>query len=74
MAGWSQAELDAIERALASGSRSVEYSGPTGSRRVTYHSLDELLRLRDLIREEVDPTPASGRTIYRRVQHRKDLD
>lgn len=40
---WTQAKLDALNDAIASGVRSVSYDGET----VTYRTLDEMLRIRD---------------------------
>jgi len=46
---WSQSDLDALDNAIKKGVRSVSYA--TGS--VTYHSLAEMLRLRDVMKGEV---------------------
>ena len=45
---WSQNDLDALDSAIKKGVRSVTYA--TGS--VTYHSLAEMLRLRDVMKGE----------------------
>lgn len=42
---WMQSDLDAIDKALASGELTVHFA----DRSVTYRSLDELLRIRALI-------------------------
>ena len=39
---WTSTHLAALEAAIAQGARTVQY----GDRQVTYHSLDEMLRLR----------------------------
>jgi hypothetical protein len=44
---WTQDQLDAIEAAIASGELTVRF----GDRMVTYRSMDELLRARDVIRD-----------------------
>lgn len=41
--------LYALEAAIASGAKDVFY----GDKRVTYHSMDEMIRARDLIRKEL---------------------
>lgn len=43
---FSQAQLDAIEEGIASGSTSVSYEGKS----VTYRSLDDMMRIRAMIR------------------------
>lgn len=43
---FTQIQLDAIEGAIAAGSTSVSYEGKS----VTYRSLDEMLRIRSIIR------------------------
>ena len=44
---WTQAQLDAIEAAIASGELPVRF----GDRTVTYRSMEELLQARSLIKE-----------------------
>lgn len=51
---FSQAQLDAIEAGIAAGTTSVSYEG----RSVTYRSLDEMLRVRAIIRTALGLTPA----------------
>jgi len=46
---WTQSDLDAIERALAQGTKRVEYQ----DKEVEYHSLTELMKLRATIRAEL---------------------
>jgi len=43
---FSQAQLDAIEAGIAAGTTSIAYEG----RSVTYRSLDEMLRIRAILR------------------------
>lgn len=43
---WTQAQLDALETAIASGSLRVKFA----DKDVTYRSLDEMMRIRDTIR------------------------
>ena len=50
---WTQADIDALEAAMASGEMTVR--SPDG-RLVTYQSLDDMLKLRAAMREEVAAT------------------
>lgn len=43
---WTQTDLDAIEASIKTGQLDVRF----GDRRVLYRSLDEMLKIRDLIR------------------------
>ena len=56
---WTQADLVALEGAIKKGVKTVQYQ--SGS--VTYHSMDELLRLRDIMKNEI----AGGGTVTRAV-------
>lgn len=49
---WVQADLDALETAIKVGARRVEFK----DRAVTYHSLDEMLRLRDAMKQTINTT------------------
>lgn len=49
---YTQTQLDALETAMAEGVMSVQYS----DRRVTYHSLAEMERLRATMRRELGLT------------------
>ena len=46
---WTQSDLDAIDKAIASGEVTVHF----GDRSVTYRSLDELLKIRALIKDDL---------------------
>lgn len=46
---FTQAQLDALEEAIATGSRRVKYA----DKEVEYASLTEMLRVRDLIRKSL---------------------
>jgi hypothetical protein len=46
---WTTADLTAIERAIASGELSVNF----GDRSVTYRSIDDLVRARNIIKEAI---------------------
>ncbi|WP_310498302.1 phage head-tail joining protein [Sandarakinorhabdus sp.] len=54
---FTQSDLDAIDRAIGSGLTSVKYAdGSTAA----YRSLDEMLRVRDMIAGQVAPTPRAA--------------
>lgn len=64
---FTQQNLDAIERAIATGTLSVEYNG----KRITYRSMSDLLRARDVIKTELAKqqspgAPRSSIAIYQR--------
>ncbi len=46
---WTQAQLDAIESAIASGELTVHF----GDRTVTYRSMDDLVKARSMIKDEL---------------------
>ena len=46
---FTQPQLDALETAIASGTLEVT----TGDKKVRYHSLDEMIRLRDIIKNQL---------------------
>jgi hypothetical protein len=56
---FSQAQLDAIEGGIASGTTSVSYEGKS----VSYRSLDEMLRIRAIIRRALGLDPAASATV-----------
>jgi hypothetical protein len=55
-----QADLDALDRAIASGQRSytVQYADRSESK--TYHTLEEMLSLRTTMAGEIAATPVAG--------------
>ena len=53
---WVQADLDAIEEAIVSGVLTVKYS----DKEVTYRSLNELIKVRELIRESLGLTNSAS--------------
>lgn len=56
MADFTQADLDAVNKAIASGELSVRY----GDKSVTYRGIDELLRAQEVIKRAVQsPTVPS---------------
>jgi hypothetical protein len=46
---WTQSDLDALEDAIKGGTKRVEYE----DRSVTYRSLEEMMQLRKIMREEL---------------------
>lgn len=50
-------DLNALDRAIVSGSLRVRYA----DREVQYRTLDEMIRIRDLIRGELDPATRNTR-------------
>lgn len=54
MALWTQAQVDALKIAIASGARSVTHDGKT----VTYNSIDDMLKALRLMQQDVSPTSA----------------
>ena len=70
MATWTQADVDSLKAAVASGLLSVRYDGPP-SRMITYQSLAEM---RALLSEMVaDVAVAAGRSSYVLAATRKGL-
>ena len=61
MANWTTTQLEALERAIAAGTRSVEYVDNGRSNRVEYRSLTEMMALRDQIRRDLGITRGGGR-------------
>lgn len=71
MATWTQADVDALKTAVASGILTVTYSGPP-SRTVTYQNLDAMRRL--LAEMVADVGNAAGtRSNYKLAANRKGL-
>lgn len=56
MVDFVQADLDAVNQAIKLGERSVQYR----DRSVSYRSVEELLRVRDLIKGELEGSSPSG--------------
>lgn len=57
---FTQAHLDAINEAIAAGTLEVQYT----DRRVKYHSLSEMLRIRSLILQELGTNKAAGSSAH----------
>lgn len=54
MASWTTAQLESLEAAIAEGVTTVQYS----DRQVVYRSLNDMLRLRDVIRRDLGIVPS----------------
>jgi hypothetical protein len=65
---WTQAEIDALKAAIASGVLTVSFDGPP-RRTVQYHSLAEMRSLLSEMTRSVE-----GRANYRRVSWSKGFD
>jgi hypothetical protein len=60
---YTQEQLTTIEAAIAEGALTVKY----GDKQVTYRSLDEMLRIRGMMREELGTNAnATGGVVYPR--------
>lgn len=55
---WTQSDLDAVESAIASGEMTVRVN----DRLITYRSIDELLKARDVMRATLAPQVTAGPT------------
>jgi len=67
---FTQAQLDALEDAIAQGVLEVSYSDKT----VKYRSLDEMLRVRDLMRNALGITTSTSKRIYHSTCKGTDTD
>lgn len=56
---FTQGQLDALENSIAAGVTTVSYDGKSS----TFRSLDEMLRIRDIIRRALGLAPASSATV-----------
>jgi hypothetical protein len=57
---WTQDDLDVIERMIAQGVLEMEY----GDKKLKYTSLNDMLRVRDLIRAELGLTNSTSNRKY----------
>ena len=55
---FTQVQLDALETAIAAGTLEVS----VGDKKVRYHSLDEMIRLREIIRNQLDVAAQSQKS------------
>lgn len=54
---FTQPQLDALEEAIAQGALTVKYQ----DKEVTYRSLSDMMKIRDLIRQKLGSSVAVGR-------------
>lgn len=66
---WSSAQLKALEDAIANGSLMVQY----GDKRVQYRSLDEMLKLREIMKREIYGSATSGEAARVKTKFSKGL-
>lgn len=57
MAAWTQTDLDKLCAAIAQGATTVQYQ----DKRVTYRSLDEMLKIKQLMEQELGLKKKNGR-------------
>jgi len=69
--GFTREQLDILEAAIAQGALDVNY----GDKRVTYRSLNEMMRTRDLMKKELglSGNSVSGNNNRRFANYRKGL-
>lgn len=70
--GWTQADLDSLRAAIASGVLTVSFSGPP-SRTVTYQSTAAMVSVLGQIVAEVSDVAGNRRT-HRYATHKKGFD
>lgn len=66
---YTQADLDSIKEAIATGAMKVKFGSGPDSREVEYRSLSDMLAVQRLIENEVSPT-RTMRTSF--VSHSRD--
>jgi hypothetical protein len=57
MSAWNQGDLDALEQAIVAGHRSVKYA----DKEVQYRSLDEMIKIRDMVKRSLSPNKDDGK-------------
>lgn len=66
---WTNAQLTALETAISNGSLSVEY----GDKKVVYRSLEEMLKLREIMKRELFGSATSGEASRVKMKFSKGL-
>lgn len=56
MSAWTTTDLETLEKAVAQGTLRVKYA----DKEIEYRSLNEMLRLLDLMRKELGVAPKNG--------------
>jgi hypothetical protein len=64
---WTQADLDRLKNAIATGAKISEFRSGDTSRKVELRSLDEMLRLKGEIEAEIPRLSPSGFSANRTV-------
>lgn len=70
MSDWTTDDLTAINTAIKTGTLRVRYS----DREVMYRSLDELMRIRDMIRADLGLVGDDGGRTHRYATHSKGFE
>ena len=65
---WSQTDLDALNKAISNGAMSVRYA----DRSVQYRSLDEMLKIRSMMMDELN-LPSSVKSSMRKFDYSKGI-
>lgn len=65
---WTQAQLDALNKAIANGSTKVKYA----DREVTYRTLSEMLKLRSVMMDELQ-LPGTTRSSFKKFGYSKGI-
>lgn len=61
---FTTAQLASLEKAIAQGARRVRYQTEDGERQVDYQSLDQMLRVRRIMRKALGLSTGRGRSSY----------
>jgi hypothetical protein len=66
---WTQAQFDALDTAISMGALTVRYADRT----VTYRSLEEMLKIRDMMADELGLSGVLGSSI-RKLSYAKGIE
>ncbi len=61
---WSSDDLVEIEKAIASGVTTVTYNSGGGNKTVTYRSLEEMMKIRDMMRKDLGLIDRTNLRVY----------
>lgn len=67
---WSQADLDNLDAAIATGATLVKFGAGPDSREVRYRSLADMLSTRTIIADAL--APAGNKSLVTFVEHTRD--
>lgn len=67
---WTQADLDSLERAIATGARTVAWAD---GKRVTYRTLEDMFAARDQMKRCLDPVGTNGGLRRKVMAHSKGI-